>query len=106
MDFSTIEITSKKIRGNNVGFSTIEITSKKVRGNHVEFSTSEITSKKVRGNHVKFSTSEITPKKVRGNDVETRRNLVFDVSTQYPRRINVDSTWCARWIVSLKEGTI
>ena len=30
--------------------------------------------------------------KVRGNDVEIRRNLVFDISTYYPRRIDVDST--------------
>ena len=29
MDFSTSEITSKKVRGNHVDFSTIEITSKK-----------------------------------------------------------------------------
>ena len=46
MDFSTIEITSKKVRGNNVDFSTIEITSKKVHGNNVDFSTIDITSKK------------------------------------------------------------
>ena len=36
MDFSTNEITPKKIRGNGVDFSTIEITSKKVRGNDVD----------------------------------------------------------------------
>ena len=29
MDFSTSEITSKKVRGNNVDFSISEITSKK-----------------------------------------------------------------------------
>ena len=46
MDFSTIEITSKKVRGNNVDFSISEITPKKVRENHVDFSTIEITSKK------------------------------------------------------------
>ena len=78
--------------------STIEITSKKVCGNHADFSTTEIKSKKVRGNHVDLSTIEITSKKVLGNHVEIRRNLVFDVSTQYPRRIDVDSTWCARWV--------
>ena len=37
---------------------------------------------------------------VPGNDVEIRRNLVFDVSTQYPRRIDVDSTWYASWVAS------
>ena len=46
MDFSTIEITSKKVRANNVDFSTIEITSKKVRGNSVDFSIGEVASKK------------------------------------------------------------
>ena len=58
------EITSKKVRGNNVGFSTIEITLKKVRENNMNFSTSEIMSKKVRvRNYIE---------KVRGNDVEIR----------------------------------
>ena len=46
MDISTKEITSKKIRVNDVDFSTIEITSKEVRGNDEDFSISEITSKK------------------------------------------------------------
>ena len=46
MDFPTIEITLRKVSGNNLGFPTIEITSKKVRGNHVQFSISEIISKK------------------------------------------------------------
>ena len=45
MDFSTSEITSKKVRGNNVDFSTIKITSKKVRGNKVDFSICEIILK-------------------------------------------------------------
>ena len=49
MDFSTGEITSKKVRENNVDFSSIEITlvtSKKVRGKNVDILTSEITHKK------------------------------------------------------------
>ena len=33
----TIEITSNRVRGNNVNFLTIEITSKKVRGDNVDF---------------------------------------------------------------------
>ena len=114
MEISTKEITSKKAQGNKVDFSTIEITSKKyvettcifrrkklhrkctwkrreffdqgnyiekVCGNDVDFSAIEITSKNVRGNDVDLLTIEITPKKVCGNDVETRRNLVFNVST-------------------------
>ena len=36
--------------------------------------------------------------KVSGNDVEIRGKLVFDVSTYYPHRIDVHSTWCARWV--------
>ena len=35
--------------------------------------------------------------KVPGNDVEIRRNLVFDVFSEYPRRIDVDLPWSARW---------
>ena len=35
--------------------------------------------------------------KIRGNDAEIRRNLVFDVSMYYRRRIDLDSTWCIRW---------
>ena len=46
MHISTIEITSKKVRGNNVDFSTSEITPKKVRGSDVDFPTIKITSKK------------------------------------------------------------
>ena len=37
--------------------------------------------------------------KVRGNCVETRRNLVFPMPTQHPRRIDVDLTWSAGWDV-------
>ena len=54
MEFSTIEITSKRVRGNNMSFSIIEITLKKVRGNDVEFSTIEITSKKYAEMTLKF----------------------------------------------------
>ena len=50
----------------------IEITSKKVRGNNVEFSISEVTPIKVRANNVDFSTIEFTSKIT---------SLVFDVST-------------------------
>ena len=46
MDFLTIEITPKKVRGNNIDFSVMEITSKKVRGSNVDFLISKITSKK------------------------------------------------------------
>ena len=103
MDFSTIEITSKKVCGNNVDFSAIEITSKKVRGKKVDFLTIEITLKKVRGNNVDFSTIEITSKKVRGNDVEILRNLVYDVSTYQglevaQRALHVKSTWFRRGV--------
>ena len=84
MDFSTIEITAKNVRGNNVDFSTIEITSKKVRGNNMDFLTIEITSKKVPENDVDFLISEITSKKY----VETTWKFVdFGL-----RRIDVIST--------------
>ena len=46
MDFSTIEITSKKVHEIDVDFSTIQITSKQVRENNLDFLTTEITSKK------------------------------------------------------------
>ena len=72
----------------------MEITSKKVRGNNADFSNIEITLKKVRGNNVDFLTIKITSKKVHGNDVEIRRDLVFDVSMY----IHVDSTWSACWV--------
>ena len=106
MDFSTIEITSKKVRGNHVNFSTSEIISKKVPGNNVDFSTSKIISKKVRGNHVNFSTSEITSKKVRGNHadfstIETTSKKYAEMtwkfaeiwSSTYRRNIDAESTW-------------
>ena len=40
-----------------------------------------------------FSTIEIISKKVRGGNAEIRRNLVSDVSTKYPRWIDMDLTW-------------
>ena len=58
-------------------FSTIEITSKKVRGNDVDFSTIERSTWKRRG----FFDQRNYIEKVRGNDVEIRQNLVLDVST-------------------------
>ena len=75
MDFSTIEITSKRVRGQNVDFSTIKITSKKVRGNEVDFSISEITSKKY---------------------VEMTWKFVEIWPSMYRRDINVESTWILR----------
>ena len=77
MDISAKEITSKKVRGNKVEFSTIEIRSKKVRGSDVDFSTIERSTWKRRG----FFDQRNYIEKVRGNDVETRQNLVLDVST-------------------------
>ena len=65
---------------NNVHISTIEITLIKVPGNNVDFRPSKKLHRKS------------TPK-WRG----IRRNLVFDVSAKYPRRIDVDSLWCACW---------
>ena len=46
MDISVKEITSKIVCRNKVDFSTIKMTSTKVRGNDVGFSISETTSKK------------------------------------------------------------
>ena len=72
MDFSTSEITPKKVGGNNIDFSTSEITSKKVRGNDVEFSISEITSKEY---------------------LEMTWKFVKIWSLTYRRNIDVESTW-------------
>ena len=94
MDFSTIEITSKKVRGNNVDFSTSEIKSKKVHGNIVNFSTSKITSKKVRGNQVDFSTIETASKKY----AEMTWKFVKIWSSTYRRNIYVESTWIRRGV--------
>ena len=70
MHISNIEITSKKVRGNNVDFSTSKITPIKVRGDKVFFSTIEIRSKRVRENNVNFLTIEITSEKVHRNNVD------------------------------------
>ena len=64
MDFSTIEITAVKVRGNNLSFSTIEITLKKSLWKGLEI----------------FNQGNYTDK-VSGKAVEIRRNLVFDIST-------------------------
>ena len=106
VDFSTIKITFKKVRGNKVDFSTIEITLTKERGNNVDFSTIEITSKKTHGNNVHFSTIEITLKKARGNQAdfsisevtskeyaEMTWKFVNIWSSTYRRNIHVESTW-------------
>ena len=79
MDFSTIEITSKKVRGNNVVFPTIEIASKKVRENDMDFSIKEITSKKY---------------------VEMTWKFVEIWSSKYRYNIHIESTSirrCAHW---------
>ena len=88
MDTSTKEITSKKVRGNDMDFLTIEITSKKVRGNNVDFTTIEITSKKVRGNDGDFLISEITSK----NYVEMTWKFAEIRSSTYRRNTYVEST--------------
>ena len=77
--------------GNNVDFSTIEITLKKVRGNNMEFLTSKIASKKVRGNDVDFSISQITSKKY----VE----MTWKPVEIWPSSIDVISTWFVCWAV-------
>ena len=87
MDFSTSEITPKKVHGNNVDFSSIEITSKKLRRNNADFSTIEIISKKVRRNNEDFSISKVTPKKVCGNNVHF---LTSEITSQNVRRNDVD----------------
>ena len=99
MDISTIEITSKKVRGNDGDFSNSKITPKKVRGNNVDFSTSEIASKKVLGNDVDFSIGEIASKKY----LEMTWKFVKIWSSTYRRNIDVDSTWCARWVTQCSK---
>ena len=68
-------------------FLTIEITSKKVRENDMDFSINEITSKKVRGNDMDFSISKIISKKY----VEMTWKFVEIWSSTYPRNIHVES---------------
>ena len=82
MYISTIETTSKRVRGNNVDFLTIEITSKKLRGNSVDFSTSKITSKKY---------------------VEMTWKFVEIWSSTYRRNIHVESTSIRRGVPVGKE---
>ena len=84
----------QKKSGKNVDFSTIEITSKRISGNNVDFSTSEITSKKVRGNNEDFSISEITLKKF----VEMTWKFVEIWSLTYRRNIDVELTWIRRGV--------
>ena len=78
----------QKVRANNVDFSTVEITSKKVRGENVAVLISEITSRKVRWNNVDFSTSEITSKKY----LKMTYKFVGIYSSTYRRNIDVEST--------------
>ena len=126
VDFSTIEITSKKGRGNNVDFLTseitlikvrgknvdsltmeIKITSKKVPGNKVEFLTVEIASKKVRGNNMDFSTSQkSTPKKVCGDDVYFRSLKLHWKSTWNPHRNSPKFGLRRIYVISTLNGII
>ena len=116
MDFWTIKIMSKRVSRSTVGISTREITSKKVRGNNVDLLVSKIIPKKL-GNNVDFSISEITIKKVRGNYVE----ICWNWSSTYRRNINVKLTsiwrgvpvgkgawivWIFKWGLGKKEGAM
>ena len=94
MDFSTSEITTIKVRGNNVDFPAIEITSKKVRGNNADFLTSRITLIKVRGNNVYFSTIEITSKKY----AEMSWKFIEIWSSTYRRNSHIESTGIRRGV--------
>ena len=94
VDFSTMESTSKKVRGNNVAFSTIEITSKKVRGNHVDFLISKITPKKY---------AEITWKLVKIWSSKNRRNI-HDESTWIRRGVSVGKLLCMRGVIILNRS--
>ena len=91
MDILTKEITSKKVRGSNVGFSTIEITSKKVRGNNVDFSTKEITSK----NYVE-TTWIFRPVKLHR---KSTWKFVKRWSSTYRRNFHVESTPIGRGVL-------
>ena len=77
MDFSTSEITPKKVRGSNIDFSTTEIALKKVRGNEVDFSISEITSK---------------------TSLKMTWKFVENWSWTYRLNIDVESTWIRRGV--------
>ena len=84
----------EKKSGKNVDFSTIEITSRRISGNNVDFSTSEITLKKIRGNDVDFPISEITLKKY----VKMTWKFVEIWSSTYRRNIDVELTWIRRGV--------
>ena len=60
-EFSSIKIRLKKV--NYVEFSPMEIMSKKVRRNHVDFSPIEIRSNKVHGNNVNFHPQKLCRRK-------------------------------------------
>ena len=88
MHISTIEITSKRVGGNNVNFSTIKITSKK----YVEITWIFRPAKLCRKKYVErreFFDHRNYIENVQGNDVEIRQNLVFDVSTWIRRGVPV-----------------
>ena len=84
----------EKKSGKNVDFSTIEITSRRISGNNVDFSTSEITLKKIRGNDVDFPISEITLKKY----VKMTWKFVEIWSSTYRRNIDFELTWIRRGV--------
>ena len=110
MDFSTIEITSKQVRENNLDFLTIEITSKKYVEMTWIFRPSKLHRKSSwnwRGyfdhrNYIEKSTWNQRGyfdhrnyiEKVHGIDVENRRNLVFT----YRRNIYIESTSIRRGV--------
>ena len=81
MDISTRKITSKKVRDSKVDFSTI--------GSYIEKNTWKQRQFLDHGNYVVKSTRKRRGffnqrnyvEKVRGTNVETRRKLVFDIST-------------------------
>ena len=71
----------KKVCRNKVDFLTIEITPKIVRGNNGDFSTSEITSKKSTWKRRGFFDKQNYIENIRENVDKIPRDLVFDVST-------------------------
>ena len=88
MDFSTIEITSKKVHGNNADFSIIEVILKNVPGKNLDFSTIEVTSKNIRETNIDYLISKITFKKY----VEMTYKFVKVWSSTYRRNIHIEST--------------
>ena len=75
-------------------FSAIEITAKKVCGNNVEFSTCENTPIKVCGKDLDFSTIKITSKKY----AEMTWKFVEIWCSTYQRNIHVESMWIRRCV--------